>query len=381
MLFRRRTYLDYASGMDANASSAHKEGRAAKRVLDEARRTIARILEVQTDDVIFTSGATEANAIAILGRVRATRSKITKPHVLYLPSSHASITENVRLLEKEGAEIEPLIIQDGAVDAAALERQLRPETVLVTMEAVCGETGIIWNTHSVGTLTMKRGVTLHVDASQAPYTEKLTRAHFAADLLTLDGAKVGARGIGILISPRLIELTPLYEGGGQERGVRPGSEATELAKQFAQKLARFTREREAFALRSREFRALVVEELRRAGLNHLYINEGNDRNQAPHILNLSLVGRDTDYLVTILDEAGFAVSTRSACETDSEEGSRAVAALFGDRDRAMATIRISWGHTTRKSELRSFVRAFRRSVAFLDDHMRQESRIDTLQVR
>ena len=368
-LFRRRTYLDFAAGALPNPSSPHAEGRGAREALESARAKLARLLEVKADDVIFTSGATEANALAILGLAKQ------GVHLLYLPSAHASVVENMHLAaERFGATVEPLVIRDGRVDTAALAKQLRPETVLVSMDAVCGETGVIWNTRAVATvlaahvgcLTSHMGggrALLHVDASHAPYATKLERAHFGADLMTLDGGKVGVRGIGALVAHRTIPLAPLYGGGGQERGLRSGTQNVEAIAAFARALEETRAARPAFIERARDARTALLDLIR--AIPRLAVNEG--REQAPHILNLSFPGRDTDYLVALLDEAGFAIATRSACETDSEEGSRAVMALFGDAERAKATLRVSWGPRARRAELRRFARALRQAVVFIDN--------------
>ncbi len=357
MFWKKRTYLDYASGVSGNPSSPHEEGRRSREILEGARTDIARLLEVQSDDVIFTSGATESNALAILGVLGK------GDHALYLPSAHASIVENMKLLNERGVEIEALPIQEGRVDCGILKKMLRPHTKLIAMDAVCGETGIIWNTREVRQ-AIGSNILLHVDASQAPLTEKITRAHFGADILTLDASKVGAvRGIGALIAHRTIPLAPLYTGGGQERGLRPGSEAPLLARDFARALSATVRTRDAFRVAAERERARLVEFIKKT-IPNVYVLEG--RSQAPHILNVSLPGRDTDYLVALLDEEGFAVSTRSACETDSEEGSRAVLALSGDPVCARATLRISWGPGIRARELARFAKALARSVAFID---------------
>ena len=358
---RKRTYLDYAAGGSGNPSSPHYEGRRAKKILEDARRDIARLLEVQSDDMIFTNGATEANALAILGIARA------GDHAFYLSSAHASIVENMKLLNERGVEVEILPIKDWRVDCEKLKEMLRPNTKLVSMDAVCGETGVIWNTREVRQIIGPK-VLLHVDASQVTMTEKITRAHFGADMLTLDGSKVGKmRGIGALIAHRTISLAPLYAGGGQERGLRPGSEAPELAREFAAALRAAALGREEFSARASSARANLVETITTT-ISSVLINEGPPAGgQAPHILNLSLPGRDTDYLVALLDEAGFAVSTRSACETDSEEGSRAVFALTGDHERAKATLRISWGPSMHPHDFSNFARALTQAVAFIDN--------------
>ncbi len=394
-----RVYLDYASAAPVsraalcayreaahvwgNPASPHAEGRAAREVLEKARVAIARLLECKSDDIIFTSGATEANNLAIRGLVTP------GSHVLYLPSAHASIVESVRSLE--GVLVEQIPIKDGAIDIETLGKMLRPSTVLITLEAVCGETGTLWNTREVAKLVQSArdaahrrvgpvseraedgipsaNVLLHVDASQAPFTQKVTRAHFGADLLTLDAQKVGGiRGIGLLVAPHTTSLRPIMLGGGQERGLRSGTPAPGLASAFAIALSEASKGREQFSAQAAAARTHLLRQL--SGIKALYVNEG--RESSPHILNLSLSGRDTDYLVMLLDAAGFAVSTRSACETDlkpGEEplGSRAVFALTRDRARALSTLRISWGPGVAESLLTRLASALVREVAFLDN--------------
>ncbi len=390
---KKRLYLDLATGVSANPSSPHEEGRLMREELERARVAIARLVESKPDDVLFTSGATSANALAILGVTRAARAAgLARPHALYWSGSHASIVENMRLAETEGVVIEELPIKNCQVDCEALALQLRRETVLVALEAVDGETGVVWNTRAVARVLEKarRGIRfsgslghgpqslrkpnaasgsmgpyLHIDASQAPWTQNCTRAHFGADLLTLDASKVSdARGIGCLIAPRTVPLIPLYGGGGQERGLVPGSEAGALARAFAEGLARAAAGRTAFHTRAPLMRTDLVEMIR-ASIPDALVNESSAE-QDPHILNISLPGRDTDYLVALLDEAGFAVSTKSACESDSGEGSRAVFALWNDRERAASTLRISWGPGTRPHDLARFATALIREVAFID---------------
>ncbi|MHB1163164.1 MAG: cysteine desulfurase family protein [Minisyncoccota bacterium] len=384
MFLKKRIYFDHAAGVAGNPSSPHEEGRNASKKLEDARTTIARLVEAQADDIIFTGGATESNALAILGYVRAVRLLAGQDapgrnnmHVLYLPSSHASIVENVKMLEGEGVATEALPIKDYRVDTEALANMIRPETVLVSMDAVCGETGVVWNTREVAEVLRKAPAhvgprrshvggraLLHVDASQAPWTEKITRDHFGADLLTLDASKVGlVRGIGALVAHRTIPLAPFYRGGGQERSVRPGTPAPELAEGFARALSLAVLGRETFLSTATRDRAQLIK-LITTTIPKVCVQEG--RAQAPNILNISLLGRDTDYIVMLLNEAGFAVSTRSACETDSEEGSRVVLALTGDQERARSTLRISWGPTVHARDFTRLARALAQAVVFVD---------------
>lgn len=384
MFGTKRTYLDFAAGapvrpeaarayaaaahLYGNPSSPHDEGRKARAVLEDARARIARLVECKSDDVVFTSGATEANNIAIQGVLRAALAEGKKPHALYLPSSHASTVETMQAMAREGVEVEPLPVMHGRVDIEQLNKLIRPETVLISLDAVCGETGTIWNTREVRQAAPD--ALLHVDASQAPLSEKLHRAHFGADLVTFDASKVGGeRGIGCLIAARTLPIAPLMQGGGQERGMRPGSESPALARAFAEALEVCARERESFIARAVQDRAGLLKVLE--GVSGLHINEG--RETAHHILNLSLTGRDTDYVAALLDDGGltpgkrsFAVSTKSACETDSEHGSRAVLTLTGDAERARTTLRISWGQSTKSRDIAAFSQALLAVLHFVD---------------
>lgn len=377
----KRTYLDVAAASpvsaaariafgralraSGNPSSPHAEGQAARAVLEDARARIARLAGVKPEAVIFTGGATEANALAIEGHIRAliaNGSAAGSLHALYLPSAHASVIGAMRRVEAMGVNIE-------ALDLVRLASQVRPETVLVAVDLVCGETGTVYDVREIRRVIdkVRQGgprITLVVDASQAPRTEPILRERLGADLLALDAQKVGGvRGIGALIAPRTVPLLPLIEGGGQERGLRSGTESPAPAAAFATALEECDRGRESFTERSRRMRKELVSRIE--SVPGLVINEG--KRQAPHILNVSLPGRDTDYLVALLDAAGFAVSTRSACETD-EEGSRAVFMMYGDEERARTTLRISWGPRTRSRDLVRFSGALIERVRFMDEN-------------
>jgi cysteine desulfurase len=171
--------------------------------------------------------------------------------------------------------------------------------------------------------------------------------------------------MGALIAHRTIPIAPLYAGGGQERGLRPGSEAPELAKIFAEDLKVAVQGREHFCASAEREREKLIRII--SAIPNVYINESPTAGgQAPNILNFSFPNRDTDYLVALLDEEGFAVSTRSACETDSQESSRAVFALTGDRARANSTLRISWGLGVQPRAFTRFAKALVQSAAFID---------------
>lgn len=378
----RRTYLDFAAAapvsvqarkaflrglsLYGNPSSPHEDGRLAKEALEDARTRIARLVSVKPDAVIFTSGATEANSLALVGQIDALRAMGRAPeelHVLYLPSAHASTLGAMETLRERGVAVEALVLREGAIDLEQLKTQIRPQTCLVALDLVCGETGIRFAARDVHRVMDAMGSTarLHVDASQAPYEESCMLTRLGADTLTLDAQKVGGvRGSGVLIVPRQVEIAPLLRGGGQERGLRPGTESPALALAFASALEDI--DVPMFVARAQRMREQLLSTLMHT-IPSVVLNEGKD--QVAHIVNLSLLGRDTDYLVALLSEAGFSVSTKSACATN-EEGSRAVLALTGDPKRAASTLRISWGPETTERDLRRFADTIISSVRFMD---------------
>ncbi len=384
----KRIYLDWAAAAPVSAgalrafskavkiygnpSAAHEEGRAGQEILEDARRRIAHLAGAKPEAVTFTSGATEANALAIRGHVGALLAGKRSPgsiRLMYHPGAHASVVRTMEQLSKEGVKAVPVPLLDGEVDVDALVRELAPEIALISLEVVSPDTGARVDLRRIrAALTKARPngprVFLHADASQLPLSESFERTRLGADLITLDAQKVGGvRGIGCLITAPGVPLAPILFGGGQERGMRSGTESPALAASYASALEECAARRELFSADAQKMRSEIIRTLE-AALPPLLVNQG--RKNVPHILNLSFPGRDTDYLATLLNERGFAVSTKSACETDSEEGSRAVAALTNDVARAASTLRISWGPATRLTDVNRFVKALIESVRFLD---------------
>jgi cysteine desulfurase len=205
---------------------------------------------------------------------------------------------------------------------------------------------------------------LHVDASQLPFAESFEHTRLGADFIVLDAQKVGGvRGVGALIMPKPVPLTPTAHGGGQEDELRPGTEPVALIAAFSAALTDGEDKRDAFITRAKGMRADFVSTIAGA-IPDVVVNEGKEN--VPHILNLSFPGRDTDYAVMLLDAKGVAVSTKSTCETDSNEGSRAVLAYTADEARARSTLRISWGPETTGKELEQLGKALIDTIRFLD---------------
>lgn len=387
-----RVYLDYAASApvvkrakDAflkalahrgNPLSFHKDGTEAEVALEHARITIARLAEAKEDAIIFTSGATEANNLALLG---ALLKKVEKGdryedlHVLYMPSSHASVVEVMHRMKALGVFVEELDVIKGEINLEDLTQKIRPETFLISVDSVCGETGVMFDTRKirthVHTTLLRPDILLHTDASQLPRIGSFLKTRLGADLVVLDAQKVGGiRGIGALLSHRAGVLAPIMYGGGQEGGLRPGTPSPELAEAFATALLICEEKRRVFKHQAELFRKVIKDTL----ASEVVVNEGVS--QAPHILNLTFSERDTEYLNALLDSRGVSVSVRSACDSDSTE-SRAVKVFFGDSVRASRTLRISFGHETTMKEIRMFLGRLALCLSEMDAHI--DSRTNT----
>lgn len=364
----RRAFLK-ALAAYGNPSAPHEEGRQAARILEDARDRIARLTGAKSDAVIFTSGATESNALAIVGHIRARLASgvpAGELEVIYSKTQHASVIGAVEEVVRLGVKATPMPLTENGIAMDALRHLITSKTALITCDVVCSETGTRHDTRAIRRMIDEvkgdRPV-FHVDATQAPLTENMDRTRLGADLIAFDAQKIGGvRGIGALIAPRAVALLPLTPGGGQERALRSGTPSPSLAAAFALSLEHANAERESFVKRAAPLKREVCEAIR-AAFPEVYVNGGEV--SAPNILNISFPGRDTDYLVALLDEVGYAVSTRSSCETDAD-GSRVVLAYTNDAVRAASTMRISFHANTRTRDIRSFIPALITAVTFID---------------
>jgi cysteine desulfurase len=366
----QRVYAQHAALL-GNPSSLHTEGVQAKTVLTDARVRLARLAQVRPHNVVFTSGATEANTLAIQGYIDARIDEGAQPidmHVLYHAGSHASVVENVLALKNRGVQVEELTLQEGLPDIQKIEAHIRPETVLIVLELVSGETGTIFDTRDVrraidhAVKKTDRHIHLHVDASQAPRVHSIGLSHVGADSLSLDAQKVGGvRGIGALLLSHTARISSIMHGGPQENGLRPGTENPALASAFVTSLEECEKNRAQFLEKASRLRAKFLSQL--SSIERMEVHESKEH--APHIVNVSFLGRDTDYLLFLLDAQGIAVSTKSACES-AQEGSRMVLLMTGDPDRARSTLRISWGPETAITDLVTCANAIQENVRFLD---------------
>lgn len=385
-LFRRRIYLDYASltPMDsrviqvintyshptyANPSSLYTEGVAAKKALAQARASVAGFIHAHPDEIIFTGGGTEANNLALYGVVAAARAAgIVQPHLVISEIEHSSVREVARMLERDGCRMTRLPVDArGVVIIDELKKALCPETVLVSVMMVNNETGVIQPIRDiVKTIRHHRKVSaragyrypvVHTDAAQASLLD-IDMEKTGIDLLTLDGSKVyGPRGVGCLYVRRDTPIVAHQRGGGQERGLRSGTENIPGIMGFAKALELVSENREAEVQRLIALRDLLISGLKKIrpdiSINGAGITEGTDC--APHIVNVSIPGIDNEFFVLQLDARGVACSTKSSCLHDEDE-SYVLRAMGAE---SAYSVRFSLGRWTRRADIEYALRSIK----------------------
>jgi cysteine desulfurase len=327
-----------------NPSSTHRWGREARAALDEARERVARCLGAHTDEICFTSGGTEADNLAVLGPWRARDPRRTV--VISSAIEHKAVLASVHQAGREGAKerIAP-VTSEGVVDVNAFSGLLGDDVALCSIMWVNNEIGTIQPIPELARRAKEHGVVFHTDAVQAFGKISVDVHEAPVDLLTISGHKIGApKGCGAIFIRRGTALESLFHGGSQDRGRRPGTENAAAAVGLARaaELALEERDREMArlgALRDR-LEAALVERIPDA------VVHGRGAPRAPHILNLSVPGTDSESLLMALDLAGVACSSGSACQSGSVTPSHVLQALGVPRELASAAVRMSLGSMT-----------------------------------
>jgi cysteine desulfurase len=338
--------LPYFTERFGNPHSAqHAHGWTAEAAIEAARTEVAALIGALPEDIVFTSGATEANNLAIRGAAHSTGRR----HLLTCATEHPCVLETCRALGREGFAITELPVRaDGLLDLDQLSAALRPDTALVSIMTANHEIGVLQPIAAIAKLCQERGILLHTDAAQAAGRTALDVAVLGVDLMSLSAHKLyGPKGIGALYVRRGLRIAPLFAGGGQERGLRPGTLPTPLCVGFGKACALAQEQLAAEAARVRDLRDRLYEGLRQA-LPEIRLN-GAAEPRLPNNLNLCLPGIDGEDLLAGLPE--LALSTGAACASATQEPSAVLRAL-GLSDEAIAgSIRIGLGRTTTAAEI------------------------------
>lgn len=328
-----------------NPSSAHADGARARAALETARAQIADFLQVATSQIVFTSGATEANNLVLHGVAEhfSTKAKRSGVHFVTTRAEHPSVLAPIAHLEAQGFLVTQIgVNENGCIDFAEFEAALRPETKLVTLLWANNETGVVQDLPKIAALVRARGILLHVDAVQAAGKFDLKLEQWPWDFLSFSGHKLGApTGIGCLVIRAGVELLPQLRGGTQERRRRAGTENLLGAIGFGAACERLRQEQEVetriwYALRESLWQSIHTQicDVRRNGLSHETLS---------NTLSVTFLGVDGSVLLEALDLEGVSASSGSACSSGSSEPSHVLRAMGRSVEEARATLRFSLG--------------------------------------
>jgi cysteine desulfurase len=390
MTLKKRVYLDYASSTPtdkqvvwamspywttqfANVGALHSEGVAVKKVVEEARRNTARLLGTKPEEIVWTSGGTEANNLAIFGVVEALvrgGKKYNEVHAVTTAIEHSSVLDCFRELERRGVSvsyIEPS--GEGIVSAENVASVFRENTVIVSVAHVNNELGTVQPIRRIAKEVRafreaRRAVypVLHADSCQALLYLPVKKEILGADLISLDGQKIhGPKGVGLLYHSSGVPISPILFGGSQERGFRPGTPPTPLIVGFNEAFSIVEKERKKYMPRVQKLRDYFISEVEKY-LPQAKLN-GSRTERIASTANFAILGHKAEFLLLQLDAKGVACGTRSAClEGTGVEGSYVVRSLGKGEEYATSSMRFTLGRKTTRADIMRAVKVLREVV-------------------
>ncbi len=350
----REAMEPYFTGCFGNASSVHSFGRQAKSALEQARGSIAESIGAEPGELFFTSGGTESDNLAIVGAARHARAA-GRIHIVTAHAEHHAVLDTCESLGKEGFTISGAGVDEhGRVSPEEIRALAGHATSLVSVMHANNEVGTINPVAAIAAAAHEHGALMHTDAVQSVGRIPVNVRELGVDLMTFTAHKLyGPKGIGALFVRRGTGLDPLFHGGGQERGKRPGTENVPLAVGFATavQLACSAMQEESTRLASLRN---MLESAIRAKHPFILIN-GDPSDRLPHILNISVDSRkvkmEGEMLIMNMDLKGIAVTSGSACSSGSIQPSHVLLAMGRDPDTARATIRFSFGKSNTSEDV------------------------------
>ncbi|MBS0317001.1 MAG: IscS subfamily cysteine desulfurase [Proteobacteria bacterium] len=344
------------------ASRTHPWGWEAEAAVEKAREQVADLVGADPREIVWTSGATESDNLALKGAAGFYRSK--GRHIITVKTEHKAVLDTCRELERQGFEVTYLDVQpDGLVDLQAFKAAIRPDTILASVMFVNNEIGVIQDVAAIGAICREKGVIFHVDAAQATGRVDVDFAHLPVDLMSLTAHKTyGPKGIGALVvrrKPR-VRIEPQMHGGGHERGMRSGTLATHQIVGMGEAYRIAKAQMASDNLRIRALHERMLRGLQ--DIEQVVVN-GHLRQRVPHNLNMSFNYVEGEALMMGLK--GLAVSSGSACTSASLEPSYVLRALGRSDELAHSSLRMTIGRWTTEAEIDFAVDAIRKTVARL----------------
>lgn len=346
----------YFSDSFGNPSSVHRYGQQAEAAVDAARETVARILNCRPDEIIFTSCGSESDNLAIRGAAYAMREKNGARWILASRAEHPAVTKTLLQLEKyDGFQIEWLDVNEqGMVTPEAVSRAICEETALVSVMYANNEIGTINPIRDIAEICRARQILFHTDAVQAAAYLPLDVQELGVDMMSLGAHKFyGPKGVGVLYVRKGTPLVPHLTGGGQEFGLRAGTQNVPYIVGFAEALRLTHEEREQRAAHVQPLRDKIIGAVLEAIPDSRLTGDMNIR--LPHHASFVFKGVDGNLLLTLLDAAGFACSSGSACKTGNPEPSEVMNAIGLEREWGLGSLRVTLGMGTTAEDVESFL--------------------------
>ena len=361
-------YIRVSENLWGNPSSLHSLGNDAERVLTASKQTILYTLGIKDAEIVFTASGTEANNLAIIGRALSKERYKKGAKIITTLGEHASVYAPLDELKKHGYKVASLSTKDGKIDPEELARELTPDVILVSVMMVNNETGAVYNIPAIARAMRAKcpEAILHVDATQGYMKIPFTKAGIGADLITVSSHKIeGPKGVGALIIDKDVikkrGLSPIVFGGGQQLGLRSGTENVPGVAAFA----------EAAKLAHRELSDHVkhMESLRSKLVNRLTSDERLKEisptlpeHHAPHILNVTLPSIKSETMLHFLSSEGIYVSSGSACSSNGNHISSALTAYGRSNEDADSSIRISFSPRSTEADVDALVEALSKGL-------------------
>ncbi len=358
-------YNEISRDCYGNPSSLHKLGFDAERILNGVRGEITNSIGAKGATVVFTASGSEANNLAIIGRALSKDRYMGRAKIITTEGEHASVDAPIELLSKMGFKIAKIPTARGVIDKEALLRELTPDVILVTMMMVNNETGALYNTAEVAKLMRARcpDAFLHIDATQSYLKLPFTKSGCGADMITLSSHKIeGPKGVGALVVDGAVikarGLAPLILGGGQEGGLRSGTENVPGIAAFGEAVRIGARDLRTRYAKLSALRSYAIEKIKEDGvLSEISVTD--PPSHAPHILNVTLPHIKSETMLHYLSSLGIYVSSGSACSSNSGHHSSALVAYGKSEDEADTSIRISLSYRNTNEDIDALTEGLR----------------------
>lgn len=363
-----KKYIEISENTFGNPSSLHGMGVEAEKVLEEARKEIRNSLKDAKCEIVFTASGSEANNLAIMGRALSKERYKRGAKIITTDSEHASVLSPIEKLGDMGYKIARIPTKDGILDIEALKKEMTPDVILVTVMMVNNETGALYDIASIASLIKSQSpdAYLHVDATQSYLKIPFTKKSLVADMITISSHKIeGPKGVGALvIDPAVIKsrgLAPVILGGGQEKGLRSGTENVPAIAAFGEAIKLGYPNIAANAEKTEALRSYLIEKINTdSTLSGISIT--NPKYHAPHIINLTLPSIKSETMLHYLSSLGIYVSSGSACSSNSNTISSALTAYGRTPSEADSSIRVSFSHRNDFSDVDALVNSLKSGI-------------------